>query len=462
MRDRNTDRQNILPRLLLAAIVAAAVPCTASDLEGQIDAVALAAVDAGRTPGLSIAVARGGEIIFSKGWGFADLENHVQSTATTNYGVGSITKPFTSLAIMQLVEQDKVDVGDPITRYIPGYDTHGATITVQELLNHTSGIPSYTDIERQDRSLWRLDRSHADMRAIFEPKELMFPPGTGWYYTNSGYYLLGMIIENVSGLSYDEYLAQKIVAPAGLANTQFGWQRPLIEQRARGYVRTEDGWVNSDPISMTTPFSAGALRSTVTDLVTWMRALTDGTLISTSSFRKMATVIPFEGDRGAHGYANGLYIGALGDHPKITHMGDIDGYSAQLAYYPADDLVIAVATNHQGAGPNYIERQVARAALGLPKPEPQDLPLTKKEIARWSGTYLMGALGIHLTETDGELYLSVDMFLPHPMKLLHQGGGEFWLEADPDNRLYFDPMESPATRVKVNFSDMIMIAVRSE
>jgi len=448
--------------VILSVLVLATTSLAAADLDAEIGAIAQGVLDAGKTPGLSIAVARGGEIIHAAGYGFADLENGIRSDAETNYRVGSITKSFTALSIMQLVEKGKVKLSDPVTKYIPGYNTHGHIITVQQLINHTCGIPNYTDIEKSDRTIWRQHRSHDEMRAVFEPAELLFEPGAGWYYTNSGYYLLGMIIEKVSGMKYDEYLDTHVVGPAGLENTQFGWQRPLIDNRAQGYERTEDGWVNATPISMTTPFSAGALRSTVLDLVRWMRSITDGTLIKPATFETMATVVPLDGGRGAHGYANGLYIGELGGHRKITHMGDIDGFAAQLAYYPDDDLFVAVTTNHQGAGPDAIERQVARAVLELPQPEPKDVPLTPQEIASWSGSYYVGPMGIHLTEKDGALHFSLDKWLPHPMKLLYQGDGELWLAADPDNRVYLDPTKSPADEVRLLFSSMIMTAVRSE
>jgi len=432
----------------------------AGDLGATIDAIGKNAVESGMALGLSIGVARGGTILHAAGFGSADLENDVPATAQTNYRIGSITKCFTATAIMQLVESGKISLSDPITKFIPGYNTHGFTITVQELLNHTAGIPNYTEIEAKDRTKWRLQRSHEEMRAVFEGEALLFEPGMGWHYSNSGYYLLGMIIENVSGTTYEEYLKAHVIDPAGLSNTQYGHQRPLIKHRCRGYDRAKEGWVNAMPISMTTPFAAGALRSTVTDLLTWHRALIDGTLVKPETYRKMVTVIPLPKGRGSHSYGFGFYLGELDGHRTITHPGEIDGFSTWLTYYPDDDLTVVVLTNNSAARPAMIEHQVARAVFGLPQPQPKSLPLTARDIENWGGTYLLGTMGIHVTQKDGKLLLAIDGFLP-PMELLNQGNGELWLRADPDTRVYFDTSTAPARKVRLMFMDMEMVAVRS-
>ena len=468
---RGTDRtvRNTMNRIstiihrsfLVLILIIAALPLAAGDLETEIDAIAKGAIDSGMAPGLSIAVARAGEVIHAAGYGLADIENDVTVNAGTNFRIASITKCFTAAAIMQLVEAEKIELSDAITKYIPDYNTHGHSITVQQLLNHTAGIPNYTEIEAKDRTAWRRHRNHEEMRTVFEDKELDFEPGMSWHYSNSGYYLLGMIIEKVSGVSYQEYLDAHLIAPAGLSNTQYGGQRPLIDKRCRGYRRTETGWVNADPISMTTPFSAGAVRSTATDLVTWHRALTDGTLLTSEAYRDMVTVVPFPKGLGAHSYANGFYHGKLDGHHKITHPGGIEGFSTQLSYYPDEDLTIAVLINRQDVLCAPIEHQVARAVLGLPQPEPKDLPLTAQEIDGMIGSYFLGSMGIHLTEKDGKLQLAIDGFIP-PMDLLYQGNSELWLALDPDTRISIEGAGSPAAQARLMFMDMEMIGVRQE
>jgi CubicO group peptidase (beta-lactamase class C family) len=443
------------------ALILAATPLIAGELNTTIDRIAQGAIDSGMAPGISIAVTRDGKIIHAAGYGLADIENDVAVTAKTNFRIASITKSFTAAAIMQLVEADKIELSDPITKHIPDYNTHDHTITVQQLLNHTSGIPNYTEIEAKDRTAWRRHRSHEEMRAIFEDKELDFEPGMSWHYSNSGYYLLGMIIEKAGGVSYQEYLDAHLIAPAGLSNTQYGGQRPLIDRRSRGYERTETGWVNAQPISMTTPFSAGAVRSTATDLVTWHRTLIDGTLLTPEAYRNMITVVPLPKGLGSHSYAAGFYHGELDGRHKITHPGGIEGFSSQLSFYPDEDLTIAVFINRQDALCAPIEHQIARAVLGLPLPEPKDLPLTAQEIDDLSGSYFMGSMGIHLTEKEGKLQLAIDGFIP-PMDLSYQGNGELWLAVDPDTRISIEGAGTPTAKARLMFMDMEMVGIRSK
>src|SRR5438094_2331680 len=197
------DFRAVLSRTVVAAILGA----TTSAAQGpsravavrQIDSLATAALRNGPVAALSVAVVKGRDTLVMKGYGFADVENEVPATAETVYRIGSITKQFTSAAVMQLVEQGKVGLDDEITKYFPGFPTHGQRILVRHLLNHTSGIPSYTDIPKRWGRVAMVDLPHDSLLALVSGDSLMFAPGSAFYYNNTGYYMLGMLLEKVTG-----------------------------------------------------------------------------------------------------------------------------------------------------------------------------------------------------------------------------------------------------------------------
>jgi len=462
MKGRGGDNGGFMYKLIAILLITLVwTPFTYGEpatIEAKVDAIAESWIQSGRTPGMTVAVAQHGETLVMKGYGRADIEHDVPATADTNYRIGSITKCFTAVAIMQLAEQGKINLSDDIRDYISDYDTHGETITIQHLLNHTAGIHNYTDDPPGGKEQWRADHTHNQMRETFESKPLGFAPGAMWSYSNSGYYLLGMVIETVTGTTYESYLNERLFEPAKLTNTLYGGHAPIIPNRAEGYTAVRDGFQNADFISMTVPYSAGALRSTVGDLLKFQKALWDGTLLRHESLRTMLTPVPLEGD-ARHGYANGFMAGQLDGRRKIAHEGGIDGFGGQFAYYPDDELVIAVLINSEDAEPPKVERKIARAILGLPEPSPKKLELSEEEAAGLTGTYMTGDIGVHITEAKGRLHLKVDGFLPMPLALHKQSDTEFWLAVDPDVRTRF-PAERPAQRIELQFGDMTLSVPR--
>ena len=232
-------------RSLAAAAIAATglsaqVPSRPA-LIARIDSIAGAPVKAGTVAGMAVAVVKGHDTLLFKGYGLADLENQVAVTPQTVFRIGSITKQFTSSAVMQLVEQGKIGLDDDMTKYVPGFPTHGRKILVRYLLNHTSGIPSYTDVGPIFGKVMRLDLTRDSLIAIVAPDSLMFEPGTHFYYNNTGYFMLGMVLERVTGKKYGDYLAEQLFAPNGLSGTTYCDTRKLIPHRAQGYDRTPSG-----------------------------------------------------------------------------------------------------------------------------------------------------------------------------------------------------------------------------
>jgi D-alanyl-D-alanine carboxypeptidase len=421
-----------------SALLLAVHPISAQERPGHtliraIDSIAETALRAGPIVGMSVALVRGSEVLLAKGYGYADLENNVPATEHTVYRIASITKQFTAAAILQLVEQGKLNLDYDITRYLPGYDTHGYTITVQQLLNHTSGIRSFTELPAfQARD--RLDLPPESLLALFQHEPLDFPPGTGFLYNNSAFYLLGLIIERVSGQPYGEYLRGHVLAPLGLRETHSCEDAPIIRHRARGYRVSEGKLQNAVYLSMVPPTAGGSLCSTVLDLASWTRALAEGRVISQASYVRMTTPATLPDGRTI-GYGYGLFLSTLASHREIVHGGDINGFSAYQAFYPDDSLTLVVLSNTEGplVWSGQIPRPIARLALGVPEEHPKRVPLSTRDWARFVGVYRAGTTQVAVTDERGKLTLTE----PFPATYLYQGGDIFLSERSPEIRALF-------------------------
>lgn len=340
-------------------------PAAAPSFATTIDGIVADAMRDGRTPGVSVAVARGGRILYAKGYGLANVELNVPTTTDTVYRIGSITKQFTASAVMQLVEEGKLSLDDPIEKFLPDFPVRGRRITIRHLLNHTSGIKSYTSLGLKFLAVTRQDLSHEDLIALFKDEPDDFQPGEKWLYDNSGYYLLGVILEKVTGSKYADYLQRQFFTPLSLSSTLYCDVEPIVKNRAAGYgLGLDKALRNADFISMKNPFAAGALCSTAKDLVTWTSALAGGKIVSAASYAQMTAPTKLaDGKEQAYGF--GLMPGQLEGHPQISHGGGINGFAAMLMYFPKDDLTVAVLTNSGGGPSTRIATRVARAALGL-------------------------------------------------------------------------------------------------
>ncbi|KPV51568.1 beta-lactamase, partial [Kouleothrix aurantiaca] len=232
---------------------------TDSSLAQQIDALAheLYAPDA---PGAALIAVRDGETILRRGYGMAQLELGVAIEPEMVFRIGSITKQFTAVAILMLAGQGRLALNDPITRFLPDYPMGDARITVEHLLTHTSGIRSYTDMPEW-LPLWRKDFTLTELIGLFKNEPMRFAPGTRWAYNNSGYILLGAMIEAVSGVSYESFLQQHIFDPLGMRHSCYDNTLRIVSGRVAGYEKEPDGYRNAEYLSMTQPHAAGALAS---------------------------------------------------------------------------------------------------------------------------------------------------------------------------------------------------------
>lgn len=352
--------RSILWLLSFAACTPQTAP--ANDLTRGVDSVFTHAIEEGRSASYAVGVEIGDEVVVAKGYGFADIENEVPATAQTVYRIGSITKQFTAAAVVQLVEQGRVAIDDPLQKHVPDLPLRGHTVTIHHLLTHTSGIPSYTSLGERFWSRSRMDLSHTELLDLIDDDPFDFAPGHQWRYNNSGYYLLGMVIERVSGQPYDEYVQQHLFDPLRLTGTSYCHERTIIPRRAEGYAKDGEQLVNDEPLSMTSPGAAGALCSTVEDLLEWRRALFAGRVVSPEGLGKMTTPVTLNNDSTTT-YGYGLAVGEFEGHREIAHGGGINGFNTFMAHYPDDDVTVVVLANTEGGGPGPLSREIARMIL---------------------------------------------------------------------------------------------------
>ncbi|HET6230985.1 MAG TPA: serine hydrolase domain-containing protein, partial [Longimicrobiaceae bacterium] len=304
-------------------------------------------------PCVSVAVIRGGrDTLAFRGYGVADVENGVPATAATVYPIASLTKQFTAAAVMQLVEEKRIALDDPIGRHLPDLPAGWRGIRIRQLLNHTSGIPDSPVLTREELM-------PDSVVALAGKKRMESAPGSRWSYSNVGYLVLGLLVEKVTEERYDAYLERRILRHAGLAATRYCDEEAIIPRRASGYVRHGDV-VNAPYNSAVPSFSAGGLCSTVGDLAAWNRALATGRVVTPTSYARMTTA---EGAAATHGYGYGLIVAPFEGHRMAGHGGTLAGFSSASAYLPDDSLSVTVLTNLGSGNPSKLLLDIVRIAL---------------------------------------------------------------------------------------------------
>jgi D-alanyl-D-alanine carboxypeptidase len=331
-----------------------------------------------------VLVAQHDQVLYGHGFGFANRATQRVPTADTSFRVGSVTKQFTAAAILRLEQDGRLSVTDKVSKHLPDYAGPGKDVTIHQLLTHTGGIPSYTANEalmaRRDQPI-----TVHDLLATFWDQPLKFPPGSNFEYSNSGYVILGAIIERASGMPYATYLAQRLFRPAGLTHTEVGDARDAVD-RAEGYVVRGQDVAAAHPIDMTVPFAAGAVRSTARDLVRWHRALAGETILSAASRDKLYRV-------ERNDYAYGWVVSGAAGHRAVRHNGGIDGFATSYWRIPDADLVVVVWSNlenvqsHRGIGKAAVEVALGRTLETLPAIQAGALDRAVTE--RLAGTYAM-------------------------------------------------------------------------
>lgn len=342
----------------LAGIAAFAAPACAIAQADRARASVDQQANADRFSG-AILVVQDGKVLFREAWGLADREWAVPNTPTTKFRIGSLTKQFTAVAILKLQEAGRLSIDDPISKYYPQAPAAWSKVTIKHLLTHRSGIPSYTAIPGFFGARSHNARTPDQIVALTRDQRLEFEPGARFAYDNTGYILLGMVVEKASGHAYADYMKSQILEPLGMSNTGYDVSAEVLPMRAHGYDVRKGKAYNADYLEMSLPYAAGSLYSTVDDLATWEEALQSGKLIKPASLTAMFT------DWG-DGYGFGEFVGKASGHTRYFHSGGINGFVSELDYYPAEHLTVAVLTNQTNTALDTIATNFAEAYLNAP------------------------------------------------------------------------------------------------
>jgi CubicO group peptidase (beta-lactamase class C family) len=379
-------KTTLLLAFTLLTVLATAQQKDAKQLSSGFDKLLSAQFKADE-PGATALIAHNGQVIYKKAYGLADVELSVPMKRDNIFKIGSITKQFTAVVILQLMEQGKLSLQDEITRYIPDYPTQGNKITIEHLLTHTSGIRNYTSIK--DTVGWdRRDVTPVEMIDYFKNQPMRFAPGTRWEYSNSGYFLLGYIIEKITGRTYAEYLEEHFFTPLQMNNSSYASDTRIIENRVKGYRKNEKGYENAPYLSMTQPYAAGSILSTVGDLFKWHQAIHSHKLIKKETLDKALTKYKLaDGKETTYGY--GWRLGNIYESPTIWHGGMVYGFITMATYLPKEDVFVAVFSNCESNNIEDVTLKLAAHAIGKPF-EYKEISMAAETQQDYEGVYESG------------------------------------------------------------------------
>lgn len=422
----------------------AAPRASRATLVARLDSLARAFLADGPSVGAQVAVVRARDTLLLRAYGLADREARRAATVDQRFRVGSLTKQVTAAAIMRLAERGTLSLDDELSRWVPEFPLQGHRVRLRQLLNHTSGIRNYTAIPTW-RARWADDLTPLQVVNVVARDSFDFAPGTRWSYSNTGYTLLGLVIERAGRTSYAEFVQRELLAPLGLRHTSYCPNRPQGAAWASGYDVRDDSIVPAEYLSMTQPYAAGALCSTVGDFVAWQRALAAGRVVTPMSYARMTTPETLaNGQRLSYGY--GLDIASYLGHRLIMHDGGINGFNTAALRFPDDSLDVVVFSNTEWSGAGRLAQNLARAVFGLPllahrPPAPpsayavettlRDALVGAYELARPDGGTLVLRV---MAEGEG---LAAQVQGRRRFRLVHLDGTIFGGSSDPSLRIAF-------------------------
>jgi CubicO group peptidase (beta-lactamase class C family) len=392
--------------VLLAAVAIAAraqAPAMApADFATRAEEYLQAQLKVNRFSG-AVLVAREGKVIFERGYGLANAEWEIPNTPQTKFRLGSITKQFTAATVLLLMEEGQLRLEDPICNFLDPCPEAWKPVTIHHLLTHTSGIPSYTSRPEYRRTMM-MPRTPAEMVAGFRDLPLEFAPGEKFTYNNSGYFLLGVIVEKVAGKPYETVLREKLFDPLGLKDTGYDMPQRILKNRASGYALSRGALVNAAYLDMGQPYAAGSLYSTVGDLLRWDQLLHGGKVLKPDSYAAMTTPVK-------DNYAFGLIVRAGSPETfgrkQIGHGGGINGFSTALARFPDEQLTIIVLGNQEAAPAGRIARDLAAICFGEKYEIPRErvaIKVDAKILQQYAGKYeLRPGFELTITLEGGQL-----------------------------------------------------------
>jgi len=326
-------------------------------------------------PGMAVGIYRDGKIVFARGYGLANVELGVRATPATVFQSGSIGKQFTATAIMMLVEQGKIGLDDSLLKYFPDAPDGWRSVTIRELMSHTSGLADYTSdsVTKAGGPInLRADYTEAQLVKIIETLPSDFAPGTSWEYSNTNFVLLGAVIRRVTGQFYGDFLQQHVFGPLGMTSTRIISEADIIPNRAAGYQLVKGELKNQDWVSPTLNTTAdGALYFNVLDLAKWDGALYGERLLRRSSLDQMWTIAKLKNGQPNSGrYGFGWFVDTVGTHRAIEHSGSWQGFEAYIARYVDDHITVVTLMNLGGVDPKPIAHAIAGLYLPALTPPP--------------------------------------------------------------------------------------------
>jgi D-alanyl-D-alanine carboxypeptidase len=418
----------VLPLILLAAAAPTwAAASGDADLAGRLDRLLAKAYPAAE-PGAAVLVEKDGRVLLRQGYGMASLELAVPIRPEMVFRIGSLTKQFLAMAILELAGRGKLALDDDLTRFLPGYPTHGQRITVENLLTHTSGIKSYTSLPGWER--WgREDLTVQQVIDRFKDQPPDFAPGERWLYDNSGYVLLGAILEKVTGEECGAWMTAHLLAPLALAHTYWGDGERLVPGRVAGYQGAPGHYFNVEHLITPHAYADGALLSSVDDLARWDRALAAGTLARKDLLDRMFTPYRLRDGRSTN-YGYGWEIWSYEGHRVVEHDGIVNGFKAEILRMPEDRVLVVVLSNSLGhqPTPQALGVELAALAIGKPLEERKTVHLAPEVLDRYVGVYRIGPATVRVVTRHGDRlftqrqgYPKLEAFAAAPNDFFYRG-----------------------------------------
>ena len=420
-----------MKRIMLLIPVLCIMLCTvAQDANNKIDALVSAYASMQQFNG-SVLVAKDGKVLINKGYGFRNAADKIPNTEQSIFQLGSITKQFTAAVILKLEEEKRLNIADKISKYFPAYPK-GDSITIQQLLTHTSGISNYTNDASFMANEITKHKSREEMMALFKDKPLDFSPGSGWNYSNSGYSLLGYIIEKASGMSYEAAVRKYIFTPLHMTHSGFDFAGLKEANKTTGYFKVDNIHAETAPVvDSTVSFSAGSIYSTTGDLYLWHQALEQNKILSKAQQEKAYTPVK-------NNYGYGWVIDSINGKRRVGHGGGIHGFVTNESRVPEDDIDIVMLSN---ASDHSLER-ITQSIYAILYDQPYELPKEKtivqlpaETLQQYAGEYEMRP-DLHVVITVKDNKLSA-VPTGQSEKMLHAEKEDFFFEKEEDIQIEF-------------------------
>lgn len=428
----------------LTTLALSAAPVLAQDA-GRMDRIVQASADANEFSG-SVLVARDGEVMLDRGYGFANREWLVPNDGETKFRLGSITKQFTAVAIMILNERGLVDLDAPVKTWLPDAPAAWDQVTVRRLLAHTAGVPNFTSFD-DFQNTKTLPVTVDGLIARFQDHPLDFQPGEGRKYSNSGYVLLTAIIEKASGKSYADFLAETIFQPLAMSDTGYDTHAAILAHRASGYAPKADGVVNADYWDMSIPQGAGGLYSTTHDLLKWEQGLFGGRLLRPASLTLLTTPVRDQ-------YAFGVFAVQAGGNTTIAHSGGLDGFNTYMAYDPVRRMTVIVLGNLNGPAPDSLGASLlalAREGTVAQGGDARPATLSAEALQAYAGVYDLSPTSSITVSVENDRLMS--RVTGQDEIELDPVSGDVFLLSEDDARITFTRDASGAVEGLIQYQD---------